>query len=275
MKTSALSQVSSEYPFVFNLALSIKMEILIPIIFVLLILFWRFSKSDTTEEIGELGEKNTAKILYFLNKKKYKVINNLVLKSGKFTTQIDHIVISDYGIFVIETKNFKGWILGNENSEYWTQVLFNRKEKLYNPIRQNLGHINALKRCLSAYPNIVYKSIIVFYANADLKVNTHTDVVYSDNLLETIRKYTAINLSAIDKKSIFEKISSSNLIGSFNQREHVESINQRIQKRAIAIEANKCPHCNGDLVMRTGKYGNFLGCRSFPYCKFSQNVSRN
>lgn len=69
---------------------------------------------------GGVGEKTTSSILLFLDKSKYKVINNVVLKSGDKTSQIDHIVISDYGIFVIETKNYKGWILGSENSEYWT-----------------------------------------------------------------------------------------------------------------------------------------------------------
>jgi len=54
-------------------------------------------------------------------------------------------VVSNYGIFVIETKNYKGWIIGNEFDDYWTQVIFKRKEKLYNPIKQNYGHIQALK----------------------------------------------------------------------------------------------------------------------------------
>lgn len=56
---------------------------------------------------------------------------------------IDHVVISKYGVFVIETKNYRGWIIGNEKSEYWTQVIYKRKERLYNPIKQNYGHIKA------------------------------------------------------------------------------------------------------------------------------------
>lgn len=61
-----------------------------------------------TKNKGIIGEKTTSSILLFLDKSNYKVINNVVLKSGNKTSQIDHIVISDYGIFVIETKNYKG-----------------------------------------------------------------------------------------------------------------------------------------------------------------------
>lgn len=84
---------------------------------------------------GVIGEQKVATILSLLNNANYKVINNFVLNINGRTSQIDHLVISDFGIFVIETKNYKGWIMGSEHAEYWTQVLYKRKEKLYNPIR--------------------------------------------------------------------------------------------------------------------------------------------
>lgn len=103
-----------------------------------LILFYKIFR---TKIKGEIGEKKIAMYLSLLKSSDYKVMNNVVLNKNGRTTQIDHIVISDYGVFVIEMKNYKGWILGGEYSEYWTQALFHRKEKLYNPIRQNLSHI--------------------------------------------------------------------------------------------------------------------------------------
>lgn len=245
------------------------MEIAVLIVIVLLILLWGFFKARVK---GVIGEKTIATILYFLDKKKYKVIHNLVLKSDNYTAQIDHIVISDFGIFVIETKNYKGWILGNENSEYWTQVIYKRKESFYNPILQNRGHITALRKCLVDYPKIEYKSIIVFPSKATIKVNTVTDVVYSYNLLRTIRKYVGVNLTAIDQKNIYDKICTANLIDTFDQSEHVRSIKQRIKLREASINANKCPQCSGDLVVRAGKYGNFLGCQTYPLCKFTRKV---
>jgi hypothetical protein len=81
-----------------------------------------------------------------------------MLQVGNKTTQIDHIVVSNYGIFVIETKNYKGWIMGNEYDEYWRQVIYKRKEKLYNPIKQNYGHILALKGVLKNFSDLNYIS---------------------------------------------------------------------------------------------------------------------
>jgi hypothetical protein len=161
------------------------------ILFITLIVILKFYKSDIK---GVIGEQTVALYLRALNKTKYKVIHNVVLESGEYTSQIDHIVISDYGVFVIETKNYKGWIFGGEQSDYWTQVIYNRKEQLYNPIRQNIGHIKTLKKCLPEYPHVNYKSIIVFSSRATIKVNTTTDVVYTSRLVINIKRYSGTNL---------------------------------------------------------------------------------
>ena len=65
---------------------------------------------------GIIGEKRVRKHLDRLPKEHYSVLNNVMVKAKKGTSQIDHIVISSHGIFVIETKNYKGWIHGNEDS---------------------------------------------------------------------------------------------------------------------------------------------------------------
>ncbi|RYF26657.1 MAG: NERD domain-containing protein [Flavobacteriales bacterium] len=247
--------------------MDINLIILVSIFFI--ILLWGFYKARIK---GVIGEKTTAALLYFLDKSKYKVVHDVVLASEGRTTQIDHVIIADFGIFVIETKNYKGWIFGNENSEYWTQVIFKRKEKLYNPIRQNLAHIKALRKCLVEFPKIEYKSIIVFPSKASLKINTITDVVYSYNLLATIKEHSEINLCEADKQKIYQKICAFNLADTFNKREHVKSIKQSIQKSEVAINKNKCPQCNGDLILRKGKFGEFLGCRSYPACKFTSQL---
>jgi hypothetical protein len=88
------------------------MFIFILIVSILAIYFWKLNSPKIK---GIIGEKSISSILYFLDKSKYKVINNIVLKKDTKTSQIDHIVISDFGIFVIETKNYKGWIIGHEN----------------------------------------------------------------------------------------------------------------------------------------------------------------
>lgn len=207
--------------------------------------------------------------LSLLNNKKYKVINHLVLSSNGFTTQVDHIVISDYGVFVIETKNYKGKIYGGEYSNQWTQVLYRQRHALYNPIRQNEGHIRALQYHLRAYPHIRYVSLVVFSSKASLRVKAKTPVIYMGQLNRTIKKYRDVNLTEQTKEDIHQTLLKLNAAKTFNQKEHVKSIQKRVQKRQESIRKGKCPRCDSKLVKRTGKFGPFWGCSSYPKCRFT------
>lgn len=245
------------------------MEFILLVTFTLITLFFALSKARIK---GAIGEKTISSILYFLDKSKYKVINNVVLQNNEITSQIDHIIISDFGIFVIETKNYKGWILGNENSEYWTQVIYKNKQKFYNPIFQNAGHIRVLKNCLKDFPNVDYKSIIVFSTKAEIKIDTTKDVINTHKLLHTIKKHSQVNLTEDDKQKIIRKIDASNFADSYDKKKHIRSINQRMKIRKKSIQENKCPKCGDNLIQRIGKFGNFLGCNSFPKCKFTKST---
>ena len=67
----------------------------------------------------------------------YHLLNHVTLRVSDGTTQVDHILVSRYGVFVIETKDYKGWIFANPKQASWTQVLFNAKFRFQNPIFQN------------------------------------------------------------------------------------------------------------------------------------------
>lgn len=217
---------------------------------------------------GYFGEQAVSRKLSKLNPSKYRVINNLMLQVGNKTSQIDHIVVSNYGIFVIETKNYKGWIIGNEYDEYWKQVIYKRKEWLYNPIKQNYGHIMALKEVLNEYKDLNYISIVAFTTNADLKVNTKTDVIYITRLLKTIKKYDEDTVSDKDKEFIYKKLLSLNVDSKDNRKAHVQAIHRDIKEKNNKVKADLCPRCSGELVVRKGKYGQFKGCSNFPKCRF-------
>ncbi|ADQ45984.1 NERD domain protein [Caldicellulosiruptor kronotskyensis 2002] len=184
---------------------------------------------------GALGEKSVSFFLARLDPKKYKVLNNLLIKVGSKTVQIDHVVVSNYGIFVIETKNYQGWIYGNEFDEYWTQVIYKRKEKFYNPIRQNYGHIQALKEILKEFENLKFISIIVFTTKAELKVKVKTDVIYTVKLLRTIKKYNQECLTDEQRDAIYEKLKSANISDRRNMREHVRSVRANKKKKTIKL----------------------------------------
>ncbi|MBO7313401.1 MAG: NERD domain-containing protein, partial [Alistipes sp.] len=122
---------------------------------VILLIIWRIWFSNP-ENIGKLGEKRVAQKLNWLSNE-YITLNDVLLPTRYGTTQIDHIVVSPYAIFVIETKNYNGWIFGHQDSEEWKQSLLGKKtlwgwsseqHKFRNPIRQNLAHFRAVRDLL-------------------------------------------------------------------------------------------------------------------------------
>ena len=217
---------------------------------------------------GIIGEKTISVFLSRLEPTKYKVINDLMLSTDGKTSQIDHVVISNYGIFVIETKNYKGWILGDERGEQWTQAIYKRKEKFYNPIRQNYGHVQALKQNLQDYKELNFIPIVVFSINAELKVKTDSKVIYSVNLLKTIREYTVESLTDQQKEAIYLKLLELNVSEKEVRTQHVAGINKKKTEVAQQLGSNRCPKCGGELLKRKGKYGDFKGCSNYPKCRF-------
>ena len=221
---------------------------------------------------GYIGEKLVIKKLKKLNKRKYKVINDVLLKTQKGSTQIDHIVISKYGIFVIETKNYKGIIKGNEYDDNWSQILINKSETLRNPIKQNNGHIKALKDLIPEFRYKNIKSIILFTKRAKLKVNCETSVTYFNKVNKIIKKYRNEKFTKEEVERIYNKINELN-INSFKERKtHVKNVKRNIKQAKRSIRKNRCPRCGGKLKKKTGKYGKFKGCKNYPQCTFKMNL---
>ena len=221
--------------------------------------------------IGYLGEKGTATLLSFLGNK-YKVYNDVLIPTPNASSQIDHIVVSPYGIFVIETKNYKGWIFGNPNSYKWTQNIYGKKYELYNPITQNIGHITALKRLIPGHDD-KFISIIVFSMHASLKTNIDEEynVIRSWKLITKIRKYKNEILSENDIDEICSKIEQYRIVDKKSKKEHVHRTKVQSNKKKYSLQNGICPICGATIVKRTGKYGSFYGCSNDPKCKFTTN----
>ena len=229
-------------------------------------------KSYESKVKGYVGEKLVAKKLSKLNKRKYKIINNLLLITLKGTAQIDHIVISQYGIFVIETKNYKGIITGNEYDDNWNQILFNNKEVLRNPIKQNNGHIKALKDVIPALRYKKINSIILFTKRSNLKVNTETTVIYYNKVNKVIKRSRKKEFTKEEVDYIYKKLNELN-IDSFKQRVvHVKNVKRNIKEAEKKLRKNKCPRCGGKLKKKKGKYGKFKRCKNYPECTFRINI---
>ncbi len=174
-------------------------------------------KERTAVRKGEVGE-------YVINlqlgtlPKEYKHLADLMLKVDGKTTQIDHVVVSPYGLFVIETKNYKGWIYGSENQKQWTQTFNkNTKYKMANPIGQNNYHIRAIRQNLFDYKEVTYFSIISLSRNAVLKAVPKSKdgsyyVIFNTDVADTIRSKRR-NKCLTDQEvvQIHEKLATLNI----------------------------------------------------------------
>jgi len=127
----------------------------------------------------------------------YHLMNNVTLRVKDGTTQIDHILVSRFGVFVIETKDYQGWIFGDAKQAKWTQVLFRRKSRFQNPLFQNFKHLRAVQEILNFLPADAVKPIVVFTGDAEFKtaipVGVFSIAGYIDHLKEQTREVLSLN----------------------------------------------------------------------------------
>ncbi|WP_227500323.1 NERD domain-containing protein [Psychrobacter arcticus] len=160
---------------------------------------------------GVLGETviNVAMWLK-LEKDLYHRLNNITLPlANGGSTQIDHVIVSKYGIFVIETKNYKGWIFGNEKQRQWTQVIMGRKYKFQNPLRQNYLHIKTLADLLDLEMSH-FHSMIAFIGECELKTRDELpEHVLTNGMVSYIKRKQDEILSEDEVQSIVAQIENN------------------------------------------------------------------
>ena len=239
------------------------MGIILGLIFVVLY-FYFFSASAK----GRRGERAVANILSELPSSEYSVINDITFQDEHGSTQIDHVVVSIYGIFVIETKNYSGWIMGGEKSDQWIKNMYGHKYYFYNPIRQNYGHISALARTLLVSKNN-FVSIVAFPYKADIKVHTSEHVIYFREIVPTILSYTTKRFSIFEVDKMTNQLLSLQSDSKEQKKEHIQYAKDKKNFSKNALQQGICPYCGSELKVRKGKYGTFLGCSRYPKCKYT------
>ena len=150
------------------------------------------SSKSLAEKKGDVGEQIVkVAVLNKLDAAQYRHFSNLIIPAPNGTTQIDNIVVSPFGVFVIEAKYFQGWIFGGAKQEKWTHTLSRFEKYAFpNPIRQNYGHIKALARLLRQ-PESRFHSVIVFaHRNCQLKTELPANVCLQHNFIEYIQGFT-------------------------------------------------------------------------------------
>jgi len=254
--------------FLKSFLIAVKSLLSNPYLLILFLVFILF-KIFYSEIRGIMGEFWVKMELDKLSEKKYIVLNDIMIESGGSTHQIDHLIISKYGIFIIEMKNYYGMIIGEEYKTNWTQYLGKNKYNFKNPIHQNYGHVKAIEDILKIDSKKIIP-IVCFSNQVKLKVKTNSSVVKLDNLVQLIKKFTLIQLQE-DNTDIVEKILKNNIIDKKRRKNHVKMIKEKIKNNIDKANEMVCPKCGSDLVERNGKYGTFKGCSNYPKCKYTKN----
>ena len=158
------------------------------------------------------------------------LFNTYLPMGNNKTTEIDLILLYPFGIFVIESKNYSGWIFGNENDKYWTQVLSTGKGKsekkhFYNPVAQNKGHIRQLRKYIPE--RIPIYSMIVFSERCELKnitiSSTDTKVIKRDRLrwnVDMIKLQFPIEQEEIDR--IYQRLYPYTKVTDEVKQKHIQ-----------------------------------------------------
>lgn len=200
-----------------------------------------------------------------LPSKTYHALHNVTLPAGEGTTQIDHVFVSRYGIFVVEVKNMKGWIYGKENEAQWTQKFYRQSFTFQNPLRQNYKHVKALELIPGVPAEAIY-SVIAFTGEGTLKNKMPANVTNTHGCIKYIKSFKKPVLTQAQVKAVVAQIEAVRLKPSRRtDRKHVAQL-----KRA----KRKCPRCGHKMVLRIAKgNGNkFWGCSAFPKCREMQKV---
>ena len=153
-------------------------------------------------KVGELAVAVQAKL--YLKDPQYILLNDCTLPDEQAgTTQIDHILLSPYGIFIIETKNYKGWIFGSERQKMWTQKIFKKSYKFQNPLHQNYKHQKVLELVLADIiaPEYLH-SIIVFMPDCEFKTDMPVNVFRGAAWVDYVKNFKEEVIPAMKLKRI-------------------------------------------------------------------------
>jgi hypothetical protein len=120
----------------------------------------------------------------------YHLLNNITLPFDGGTTQIDHVLVSKSGIFVIESKHYRGGIFANASSPTWTQIIFKHKYTFQNPQRQNYKHIKAIQQLLDFVPHEHIHALVVCTGDAKFKTERPKGVLEITGLGKHIKQFT-------------------------------------------------------------------------------------
>lgn len=184
---------------------------------------------------ANMGEALVADAISAGFQRPHVLLNNVTFESDKGTTQIDHILVADTGIFVIETKHYSGWIFGGPNDSQWTQVIYRKKSRFQNPIRQNYGHVRSLQS-LFTLSDEAFIPVVVFTGDAEFKSDLGPTVLKFDDLISYLSHDRPVLFDERKMAYIVGRIEMKRMRRSLETDEyHLNSVRDRIEPRRRRI----------------------------------------
>ncbi|SDF37629.1 Nuclease-related domain-containing protein [Pseudomonas seleniipraecipitans] len=181
----------------------------------------------------------------------YRRLHNVTLNTPDGATQIDHVSLSVYGIFVLETKNMSGWIFGSEKQAQWTQKLYKRTFKFQNPLRQNYKHLKALEATLGVSLEHLH-SVITFVGGSTFKTEMPANVTQGIGFVRYIKSFQQPVFSEADVDAMRHTLKTGRRAPTLaTHREHA----QNLKRRSDPTAERQCPKSGSALVIRTCKTG--------------------
>ncbi len=203
----------------------------------------------------------------------YHPVHNVTLRTPDGTTQIDHVFVSRFGVFVVETKHMKGWIFGGEKQPKWTQKIYRKTVSFQNPLRQNYKHVKAIEAMLDVPVEAIH-SVVAFTGGSTFKTSMPANVTAGGGYVRYIRSFKTPVLTDEQVRETTAAIESGRLAATrATHRQHVAQLKTRSNPNAARL----CPKCGGEMVLRTVKRGanvgtHFWGCSAFPICRTRQEA---
>lgn len=208
---------------------------------------------------------------FFLDKRIYTLFKNVTLRTEDGSTQIDHIIVSRYGVFVIETKNMTGWIFGSPRQKIWTQKIYRHSSTFQNPLHQNYKHTQGLQAVLQLDPDKIF-SVVVFVGGSTFKTAMPDNVVNAGGYIRFIKSKREVVLTDNEALAICTRIQTGRLKPPIKTHfGHVNHVKEIVEKKQQKVDSS-CPRCGKPMVLRTTKAHEnqgkqFWGCSGFPKCR--------
>ena len=202
---------------------------------------------------GMIGEYFVKKQLEKLAKKYQGLsFHNLMLGTGDQSTQLDNLLITSKAVYVIEVKNYAGRVYGGQYQDQWYQTIrYDNKRRVrggrtytkthiaknsfFNPIKQNLIHVNAIKQSIQSVQSLPLFNVVVFMNRTNItNVEMKDDTAYVINRRHLRRlvkqKEKELNTQSVDLTLIQDEFAKKNTFSKANLKKHIRKIKEKYNK---------------------------------------------